>query len=96
MSKNYPKAIQAILDNQNLLTFMQFPKMIWKSLYTTNSIENLNLLIKRQLRKKTVFQNEAAIERFLVTQFNEYHDTLVYRKTKGFSDCQDTLESLFD
>ena len=79
-----------------LLTFYQFPYQIWHSIYSTNLIESLNKEIKRQTKKKVLFPNEEALERYLVTLFEDYNFKQNQRIHKGFGQCADTLESLFD
>ncbi|MCK4415153.1 MAG: IS256 family transposase [Candidatus Eisenbacteria sp.] len=43
-----------------LLTFYEFPKAMWKSLRTTNSIENLNREFRRRTKTQASFPTEAA------------------------------------
>ena len=69
---------------------------IWRSIYSTNFIESLNKEIKRQTKKKILFPNEEALERYLVTLFEDYNFKQSQRIHKGFGQCSDTLESLFD
>ena len=52
--------------------------------------------IKRQTKKKVLFPNEEALERYLVTLFEDYNFKQSQRIHKGFGQCSDTLESLFD
>ncbi|ETE39670.1 transposase IS256 [Streptococcus thermophilus TH1435] len=65
-------------------------------MYSTNLIESLNKEIKRQTKKKVLFPNEEALERYLVTLFEDYNFKQNQRIHKGFGQCADTLESLFD
>jgi transposase-like protein len=48
---------------ERLLTFYAFPKPMWKSLRTTNSIENLN----REFRRRTKTQGSFSTEEAAVT-----------------------------
>jgi putative transposase len=45
---------------ERLLTFYAFPKPMWKSLRTTNSIENLNREFRRRTKTQASFSTEAA------------------------------------
>ncbi len=81
---------------ENLLTFYQFPHYIWSSIYSTNLIESLNKEIKRQSKKEGGFSNEEALERCLVSIFEDYNIKFGARIHKGFGVCFDTLDSLFD
>ncbi|MDA5387482.1 hypothetical protein [Loigolactobacillus backii] len=44
---------------------------------------------------KEQFPNEAALDRFLVTQMLAYNDKYFGKSHRGFKQCQDTLESMF-
>jgi mutator family transposase len=44
----------------DLLTFYDFPKAMWKSLRTTNTLENLNHEFRRRTRTQASFCTEAA------------------------------------
>ena len=92
----YRKVMESLENTDNLLTFYQFPYQIWHSIYSTNLIESLNKEIKRQTKKKVLFPNEEALERYLVTLFEDYNFKQNQRIHKGFGQCADTLESLFD
>ncbi|MBO1156874.1 IS256 family transposase, partial [Streptococcus thermophilus] len=46
--------------------------------------------------KKVLFPNEEALERYLVTLFEDCNFKQNQRIHKGFGQCADTLESLFD
>jgi transposase-like protein len=43
-----------------LLTFYEFPKTMWKSLRTTNTLENLNREFRRRTKTQASFGTEAA------------------------------------
>ncbi|MCC9888066.1 IS256-like element ISSag11 family transposase [Streptococcus agalactiae] len=93
---HYKKVIETLESIENLLIFYEFPHQIWGSIYSTNLIESLNKEIKRQTKKKVVFPNEESLERYLVTLFSDYNFKQGQRIHKGFGQCTDTLESLFD
>ena len=69
----YRKVMENLENTDNLLTFFQFPYQIWHSIYSTNLIEYLNKEIKCQTKKKVLFPNEEALERYLVTLFEDYN-----------------------
>ena len=92
----YRKVMESLENTDNLLTFYQFPYQIWHSIYSTNLIESLNKEIKRQTKKKVLFPNEEALDRYLVTLFKDYNFKRSQRIHNGFGQCSDTLESLFD
>jgi transposase-like protein len=45
---------------RDLLTFYSFPKAMWKSLRTTNPLENLNREFRRRTKTQASFSTEAA------------------------------------
>ena len=92
----YRKVMESLENTDNLLTFYQFPYQIWHSIYSTNLIESLKKEIKRQTKKKVLFPNEEALDRYLVTLFKDYNFKQSQRIHNGFGQCSDTLESLFD
>ena len=66
-------------------------------MYSTNLIESLNKEIKHQTKKEgSFFPNEEVLERYLVTLFEDYNFKQSQRIHKGFGQCSDTLESLFN
>lgn len=93
--KRYPKVTQALLKNQKLLVFFNFPPAIRSSIYSTNLIESFNKKFKRQTKKREQFPNEESLERTLMTVILDYNDKFGRRTHKGFNLVQDTLESMF-
>ena len=89
----YPRVVNLLL-NPALLTFYNFPHAIRRTIYSTNLIEGFNKQLKRYTRRKEQFPNEESLERFLVSQFNQYNQKFLGRIHKGFKEIQDTLESM--
>ncbi|EOI44711.1 transposase [Enterococcus faecium EnGen0315] len=83
------------MENQDLLTFYDFPPSIRRTIYSTNLIESFNKQIKRYSRRKEQFQNEESLERFLVSIFDTYNQKFLNRSHKGFQQVTDTLVSMF-
>ena len=60
------EAIESVLDAElaavlgSVLTFYEFPKAMWKSLRTTNTLENLNREFRRRTKTQASFGTEAA------------------------------------
>ena len=86
---------KGLAEMDGLLTFLEFPSNIRGTIYSTNIIESFNKSLKRRTKAKEQFPNEAALDRFLVTQVLQYNDKNFGRAHKGFKQCQDTLESMF-
>lgn len=93
--KTYPKVTQSLRENQDLLTFYEFPPGIRRSIYSTNLIESFNKQIKKYSRRKEQFQNEESLERFLVSIFDTYNQKFLTRSHRGFQQVADTLASMF-
>ncbi|MDT6681323.1 IS256 family transposase, partial [Enterococcus faecium] len=89
--KQYPRVVNLLL-NPALLTFYNFPHAIRRTIYSTNLIEGFNKQLKRYTRRKEQFPNEESLERFLVSQFNNYNQKFLCRVHKGFKEIHDTLE----
>ncbi|PQW03561.1 IS256 family transposase [Enterococcus faecium] len=92
--KQYPRVVKLLL-NPAILTFYNFPHAIRRTIYSTNLIEGFNKQLKRYTRRKEQFPNEESLERFLVSQFNNYNQKFLCRVHKGFKEIHDTLESMF-
>ncbi|KXT74908.1 Mobile element protein [Streptococcus sp. DD10] len=93
-SPKYKKIMDNLAQTRHLLTFFEFPLSIKKSICSTNLIESLNKEIKRQTKKRIIFPNKEALERCLVSIFENYNFKNEQRIHKGFGLCSDTLESL--
>ncbi|MFD1362799.1 IS256 family transposase [Lentibacillus salinarum] len=94
--KTYPRAVNAVMKQDRLLTFYDFPASIRPSIYTTNLIEGFNKEIKRYVKRKEQFPNEDALERFLVTQFLDYNHKFGMRCHKGFGKAKPELLQMFE
>ncbi len=45
---------------EQLLTFYEFPRTMWKSIRTTNALENLNREFRRRTKTQASFTTEAS------------------------------------
>ena len=67
-----------------LLTFYTFPKAMWKSVRTTNALENLNREFRRRTKTQASFSTEAAA---LTVLFGLVAvGQIVFRKIDGHQD----------
>ncbi|MFP7171966.1 IS256 family transposase [Terribacillus halophilus] len=94
--KSYSKITQSLQANQDLFTFYDFPKSIRKSIYSTNLIESFNKKIKKYSKRKEQFPNEASLDRFLVTQFEEYNQRFATRCHIGFDQARSGIAEMFN
>jgi putative transposase len=92
----YPKVSDMLIKNQYLLTFYDYPEAIRSSIYSTNLIEGLNKQLKRKIKRKEQFPNEESLEKFLVTQFEEYNMKFGRRIHKGFGLAIEDLQQLME
>ncbi|MFD1927583.1 IS256 family transposase [Sporosarcina siberiensis] len=94
--KSYPKVTKSLATNEHLLTFYGFPKSIWRSIYSTNLIESFNKQIKKYTKRKEQFPNEESLERFLVSQFEDYNQRFITRCHIGFDQARAELADMFE
>src|SRR3569623_353636 len=63
-NKKYPYIARSWRDNWGkLATFFAFPQPIRKIIYTTNIIENINRIIRKYTKTKTMLPNDQAVEK---------------------------------
>lgn len=91
----YPKAVKLLLENPYIFTFYSFPPSIWRSIYSTNLIESFNKQIKKYTKRKEQFPHEAALEKFLVSQFESYNQRFATRCHIGFDQARAELQKMF-
>jgi len=90
----YPKLVP-IVKGDAILTFYAFPQSIRRSIYSTNLIESVNKQLKKYTKRKEQFPNEASLERFLVSQLNDYNTRFLARGHLGFDQARAELEAMF-
>ncbi|MBP1904777.1 transposase-like protein [Paenibacillus turicensis] len=93
---SYPKVVKSLQENPNLFTFYGFPPSIWRSIYSTNLIESFNKQIKKYTKRKEQFPHEEALEKFLVTQFENYNQRFATRCHLGFDQARAELAAMFN
>ena len=71
-------------SNQHLFTFFGYPQEVRSSIYTTNLIEGVYKQIKCKFKLKEQFPTEQSMEKYLVSQFNQYNDKFMNRIHNGF------------
>ena len=91
----FPK-IGALMDaaEQEVLTYMDFPKAHWLQIHSTNPLERLNAEIKRRTNVVGIFPNDAAIVRLVGAMLNEQSDEWAlqrrYLQLEGLQTLSDT------
>lgn len=92
----YPKLWEKMYDPEELFAFMTLPERIRKSFYTTNALEGLNNLLKRQTRKKEMFPNENSMERFVCALYEKYNEEQYFKSAVPFEETSIEINQLFD
>lgn len=77
-----------------VLTYMDFPKAHWLQIHSTNPLERLNAEIKRRTNVVGIFPNEGAITRLVGAMLNEQSDEWTlqrrYLQLEGLQALSDT------
>ena len=64
--KKYPMCVNSWRNNwAELATYFKYPEGIRKLIYTTNSIENFNIQLRKVTKNKTIFPNDYALQKSL-------------------------------
>ena len=71
--RKYPRVIDILDKNTHLLTYFDYPKEVRHSIYSTNLIEGFNKQLKKKFKLKEQFPTETSMEKYLVSQFNQYN-----------------------
>ena len=53
-----PNMVRKLLAREGLLTFMQYPEPLWRTIYTSNAIEGFNAKLKREARRRVIMNSE--------------------------------------
>lgn len=56
--KTYPNMVRKLKRQDGLFTFMDYPELLWRSIYTSNAIECFNSKLKRETRKRILMNSE--------------------------------------
>lgn len=96
ISNKYPKVIQLIQRTDHLFTFLNYPKSIQRSIYSTNIVEGYNKQLKKQTKRKEQFPNEDSLERFVCDHMIQYNLRFSNRVHRGFNLVQAEINELFD
>ena len=70
----YPKVVPSLLrDLPELLAFFGCPRLLWRRLRTTNSIERCFVEVRRRTRPMVCFVNVQSVERIIYSIFNRFN-----------------------
>src|SRR5699024_10857827 len=93
--KSYPRVINSVMNNEQLLKFYDFPASIRRSIYSTNLIESFNKEIKRYVKRNEQFTNEDYLYRILVSQFLDYNHNFDMHCYRGFNKTKLQILQMF-
>ncbi|SDY03537.1 IS256 family transposase [Paenibacillus sp. CF384] len=96
--KLYPREMKSWEDQlPTLLTFFDYPPLIWPAIYTSNAIERMNKEIRKRLRPMNSLTNIEAAEKIIYLQALDYNETWSRRAIRGFVDqeTKDLLEKKY-
>lgn len=95
-SLQYRVLSKEIQRTDHLFTFLNYPKSIQRSIYSTNIVEGYNEQLKKQTKRKEQFPNEDSLERFVCDHMIQYNLRFSNRIHKGFNLVQVEINELFD
>ena len=71
----YPALVRRLeRDLPELLTFLDFPRPLWRKLRTTNAIERCFVEVRRRTRPMVVFTNVQSVERIIYAIFSRFNE----------------------
>lgn len=71
---SYPRIVQSLEgDLPELLAFYSFPRALWKTLRTTNSIERRFVEVRRRTRPMVCFVNTRSVDRIIFSIFTRFN-----------------------
>lgn len=84
--KQYPAMVKQLeKDLPELLSFMSFPKSLWRKLRTTNVIERCFVEVRRRTRPMVCFVNVGSVDRILYSIFNRFNLDWENRSLRAFT-----------
>jgi len=70
----YPGLLKRLeRDLPELLTFFDFPQLLWRKLRTTNAVERCFVEVRRRTRPMVLFVNLASVERIIYAIFHRFN-----------------------
>jgi putative transposase len=71
----YSKLVERLeRDLPALLTFLEFPRHLWRKLRTTNAIERCFVEVRRRTRPMVVFMNVESVDRIIYAIFSRFNE----------------------
>lgn len=87
--KTYPNMVRKLRKQIDLFTFMDYPKLLWKSIYMSNAIEGFNSKLKRLTRKRILMNSEDNAVITIVSCCADYNKNAGKIRLRKFNDMSD-------
>ena len=87
--KTYPNMVRKLRKQIDLFTFMDYPKLLWKSIYTSNAIEGFNSKLKRLTRERILMNSEDNAVITIVSCCADYNKNAGKIRLRKFNDMSD-------
>lgn len=87
--KTYPNMVRKLRKQIDLFAFMDYPKLLWKSIYTSNAIEGFNSKLKRLTRKRILMNSEDNAVITNVSCCADYNKNAGKIRLRKFNDMSD-------
>lgn len=87
--KTYPNMVRKLRKQIDLFTFMDYPKLLWKSIYTSNAIEGFNSKLKMLTRKRILMNSEDNAVITIVSCCADYNKNAGKIRRRKFNDMSD-------
>lgn len=95
--KRYPKEVASWeSDLPLLLTFMKYPPVIRKVIYTTNWIERTNKEIRKRLKPMNSLPDINAAEKIIYFTVLNFNENWSKRVSEGFASAKEKLQEMFN
>lgn len=92
--KRYPGSIKVWRDNwEKISTFFRYPLELRKLIYTTNSIESLNSVLRKNTRNRKVFPSDDSLFKILFLNIRNASEKWKFRK--GWNSVVNQLMVMF-
>lgn len=90
----YPRLDNLYKLKLEMFAYYDFPKSIWKNIYTSNPIEAFNSYAKRELRKRIQMNNEDFCLRIMTTISKQYNNACKGGRNRLFERMNDDEKEL--
>ena len=87
--KTYPNMVRKLRKQIDLFTFMDYPTLFWKSIYTSNAIEGFNSKLKRLTGKRILMNSEDNAVITIVSCCADYNKNAGKIRLRKFNDMSD-------